>query len=530
VHLCAHKPCQAMWPASKYTEFGPPMHLQLIPTAVAEPPSAPPSMEPPLPPPPSPPPMESAVAAPAPMEHPSPPPMDDPSQPPMEPPSQPPMEPPQPPPEVPLSPPPAPAVPIRAPLKTLRPPAPVIPSDEDVVATAHAESAVAAPAPAESAVAVLAPAKSAAEIPAQEKIAARLLALAREIRTPRKYVGYSAFILMGLLKEVRPCAWEGGTFIDLLETFAPWAVERCQCTTFAIPCASDKRADGPRAFVQVSDRYPLSRCIHYLAGVAAPALAFAEPPIGIEAFYASLGVVVSATVVDGDCGLDVMQRMLSQPGSYEGRVQLRREISDYLLERIGESWMHDLMLACQELQEEDLEALRRSADIKVAPPTAPAAAVALGKPAELMERAMPDEETFAAMRWATRLPHDAAVLGLIRSLPQAVVEEQIRLYRQHQREGVAAVAEKKILVSKALPLSERRLIAKRFDAYCQRSGVAAKDRMPYGTMRTFIDHHLDCSARGGHFSIAAHSKVASQMAGRDLGRQRRCRERAEESS
>ena len=32
VHLCAHTPCQAMWPASKYTEFGPPLHLQLIPT------------------------------------------------------------------------------------------------------------------------------------------------------------------------------------------------------------------------------------------------------------------------------------------------------------------------------------------------------------------------------------------------------------------------------------------------------------------------------------------------------------------
>ena len=70
------------------------------------------------------------------------------------------------------------------------------------------------------------------------------------------------------------------------------------------------------------------RRIAHFAGVAAPALAFAEPPDGIEAFYAGLGVVVAATVLDGDCGLDVMQRMLSQPGSYEGRAQLRRDISD----------------------------------------------------------------------------------------------------------------------------------------------------------------------------------------------------------
>ena len=68
----------------------------------------------------------------------------------------------------------------------------------------------------------------------------------------------------------------------------------------------------------------------------------------------------------------------------------------------------------------------------------------------------------------------AAVLGLIRSLPQAVVEEQIRLYRQQQREGAAAVAEKKIRVSTSLTEQERRLIAKRFDAYCQRNGMSAK--------------------------------------------------------
>ena len=44
---------------------------------------------------------------------------------------------------------------------------------------------------------------------------------------PRSYVGYSAFILMGLLKRCQPCVWEGAAFIDLLEVFAPWAKECC---------------------------------------------------------------------------------------------------------------------------------------------------------------------------------------------------------------------------------------------------------------------------------------------------------------
>ena len=113
---------------------------------------------------------------------------------------------------------------------------------------------------------------------------------------------------------------------------------------YAIPCASDKRAGRPRAFAQVSEDNALSSCNRYVAGVAAPVPEDAPgDPCGIEAFYWTLGVVVSATVTDGDCGLDVTQRMLAQPGSYEGRVQLRIETSDYLMERVSASWMHEIM-------------------------------------------------------------------------------------------------------------------------------------------------------------------------------------------
>jgi len=160
--------------------------------------------------------------------------------------------------------------------------------------------------------------------------------------------------------------------------------------------------------------------------------------------------------------------------------------------------MHELMVACQELRKEDAEA-SKSTDIEVAPPTAPAPAVAEGEEeqAELMERAMPDEETFAAMRWASRLPNDSAVLGLIRSLPNVIVEEQLRLYRQRPQE--TAVAEEKIRMSPSLRWRERMLVAQRFDTYCQRNGIGATDRMPRGTLRTFVEDHIDCSARNETF-------------------------------
>ena len=40
-----------------------------------------------------------------------------------------------------------------------------------------------------------------------------------------------------------------------------------------------------------------------------------------------------------------------------------QELADYLLARAGESWMHELMAACQEISWDDVEALRSCGDL-----------------------------------------------------------------------------------------------------------------------------------------------------------------------
>ena len=62
---------------------------------------------------------------------------------------------------------------------------------------------------------------------AQVDVVESILHLARQIRQERHYVGYSFFILFGLLKKCRPMVWEGSFRIDLLETFVPWALDDC---------------------------------------------------------------------------------------------------------------------------------------------------------------------------------------------------------------------------------------------------------------------------------------------------------------
>ena len=55
----------------------------------------------------------------------------------------------------------------------------------------------------------------------------RILRLAREIRRPMSYVGYSFFVILALLKQCRIYSRGVQNRVDLLETFAPWALESC---------------------------------------------------------------------------------------------------------------------------------------------------------------------------------------------------------------------------------------------------------------------------------------------------------------
>ena len=470
IHKCAANPCEARWPNTQYGMMGPPMHLQHVEapvSAVAEatagssstasaPPVAslhttpsesptPAVSPPPLPPPAAPPPEEELLEELLAPEEPA------------------------------SDSPPRPSSPQTAPVPALSAPAPqspiVVSEEDDADACAIDSSAEAA----------------------HHKIQATLLALARTIRRPRSYVGYIAFILMGLLKECRPCAWEGPSSIDLLAVFAPWATEHCfkECPVQAIACVLVGQPDGCVHCAPISEEHPLERCGHYIAGTKVPVTAVAEQPNDIETLYASLGISTLATVMDGDCGLDVMTMMLAQPSSYDFRKQLRTEISEYLLSRMEEPWMLNLMVACQELQQEDViaaqGAIGRKKPAVVAPAVAESAPVLVADESEIV----PDEETCAAMRWASKLSDDANVLSLVRSLPKPIIQEQLQLYRNRKEQKPAVAAEQPIVIPKKPRYQERMLVCARFHMFCRSKGIDVEQKkLPWGVMTEFLREHV----------------------------------------
>ena len=133
---------------------------------------------------------------------------------------------------------------------------------------------------------------------------------------------------MALLKKVRPYIWEGENRVDLIEAYAPWAADTCleQCQVQGICCAVVTSPDGRTHIQAISEEFPLHRCRHYVAAVAAsmPLDASAgNDALSFQAFYEARGIVLLGSVVDGDCGVDVMNMMLGKPQSLENRTELR---------------------------------------------------------------------------------------------------------------------------------------------------------------------------------------------------------------
>ena len=314
-------------------------------------------------------------------------------------------------------------------LKTMAPPAPSSPISQPLVAPHVVAHAVGSLSPA---------------VAAQHAVHAKLSVLAREIRRPGCYVGYSAFVLFGLLKKSRPCVWEGVSHMDLLEVFAPWAVTTCtndMCVT-AIACSFVMGDKCSAVLVPISVAHPLSGTPHWVAGIPCHPLDVLGVDCDFEALYANHGVAVMPTVTNGDCGLDTMTMMLGIPQPAHARNDLRVELSDYLMARVGDHWMHDIMVACQELGAEEVR-LYKSAPSAFVTPTTVALAVAdraiVPAVVDLAVEPEPlDEEACNAISWATKLDDHYTVVALVRALPAAVVDEHVALFRR--RGDTAAVA------------------------------------------------------------------------------------------
>jgi hypothetical protein len=167
---------------------------------------------------------------------------------------------------------------------------------------------------------------------AESRVLSKMLKLARDIRRPRQYIGYSALLRFGLARGCRPCVWEGESRIDLIEYYAHWAIERCtkKCAVDAVACCLVAAVAGGHAkMAPASTTHPLRLCNHFVAAVPM-ADALHAGGDSIEALYSSMGMALLGTVVDGDCGIDVACQMEGLAQTAAQRTFLREEPGEYI--------------------------------------------------------------------------------------------------------------------------------------------------------------------------------------------------------
>ena len=491
-HQCAHTPCTSKWSSGSYQVFGPPLHVRVAESFPDVPPPA--AHEPP--------PAESAVAEPAqeqPVVGPAPPVSDDAPSPEDVPAPEdaPPASEDAPPASehaedgaVPTAPPPPPAatlspVPAAPPTGAQPAPAACSPSaDAPNGAPVHGVDAASAIPAAAVDLTALTAAPDPAAVAARTNVLRKLMNVAREIQQTRAYVGYSFFALVALCRKCRPCMWEGESRVSIIDTFAPWAHEH-GLAAVAVDGVCCCPGDG--GWAPVSKDYPLHRCRHFVAGVAIA-------PENIDGdtfshFYRRLGIAIVPTIADGDCGVDTACLMLGIPQTVKHRERLREEVSRYLMDRVEEYWMQDLMVALQELTSEEVaaarscggpaggEAARRLAPQNVAEPVGDERST---------EAEVDPERAIEVLKWATNCSESAVLENLRLQMPIAVLREQMQLYDARSK---TALAVKKIACN-PFYLKNREAVCKALDAHLKTIGIDRPGekgrRLPKHVMKSFL--------------------------------------------
>jgi hypothetical protein len=170
--------------------------------------------------------------------------------------------------------------------------------------------------------------------------------------------------------------------------------------------------------------------------------------------------------MDGDCGIDTMCDMLQMQPSYDSRVNIREELHDYLIERIREPWMQDVMHAWQEITTVELEAYRSCGAVH----SEQAVTTLAGRTAETeqgciqLHQNLPSDytdELLDALAWSTGLKDRGMLVSLVGDLHEVLRDEQIRKHaRAKLQETQTDAAEPKPVLVYPHKLASRMQAAK----------------------------------------------------------------------
>ena len=285
-------------------------------------------------------------------------------------------------------------------------------------------------------------------------VARDIAAYVQELGTPCNYIGDSALLLFALLKRMRVTVWHGTGRNELVERHAPWALPFMTAEAPFEVIACKATADGLQLLTDCNTGHEAN---HYIgaAVVAAGGGDGADrtelPDDGNEheaflfATYLSLGRVVIPTVLDGDCGLDVMCLMAGAPRRAAMRTSIRQDLCSLVLAHAGNRALVAAMYMTAEIQHHlGLHSLEEPGALLFSESRGDGLA-ARGYGSEALQpgatgpekapRAFSEEELLA-VAWKCKLPANALhVAEVARMLPDWCVQEAVEEYKERPAEG-----------------------------------------------------------------------------------------------
>ena len=339
------------------------------------------------------------------------------------------------------------------------------------------------------------------------------------------YVGTSAFLIFALKYRVRVRVWYDQRCEDLLAVHAPWATNAISNHAFCDAVACRLRQYGELESINDDSRNTNHWVAAYYAagghvqslGEDGPDLSLGEGASDVTTefygIYLSLSLHIALTVMDGDCGLDVMCLMLAWKRCKMNRCLLRRELSAFALKHLGNRAFVAMLYGVGELRthlglfeldsagatlfaDETQEAVQ---ELHHGDGAAPAV---VPQSPDARARHFSDEE-IRAMTWKCRLQKASPefIVDMLQRLPEECIKENTTSFRKFQivEAKESQAVQQPFIISRDTRLVHKWKAAESFLHFCREThgALTPKDihllqsgRIPRGWFIEYVKNHF----------------------------------------
>ena len=308
-------------------------------------------------------------------------------------------------------------------------------------------------------------------------LAAEINRFVDDLQETWSYTGVVAFMVFALLKQLRVFVWYGSQREDIIARYAPWASTQilaaapfeaiaCRLTVSDAGVVSHHIVEDPRevnhwvACVDQGGRHGDGASRH-----GDGAEADDEETLTFQAVYLSFDRIVTWTVCDGDCGLDVLCLMGGLSRCRLQRDSLRTELSAFVVKHAGNRALISILFQLVEVTEHlgMFELAAAGAELVVDD-----AHHGDGEaPRPIRARDFTEEEMCAVI-WKCKLNKASPeyLQILMRALPEWCIQSAVQDYKAREPEPTPVKSKPPFLTSRDTLLSKRLLAGQHFTEWC----------------------------------------------------------------